>query len=68
MRSRGLPVGDVAADGQHGTRATVFDGGLQRAPQEPGPPLPEPGGGSALGPRHPNPAGEGGKHDPEGET
>ena len=46
----------------------MFDGGLQGSPQKSGSALPERGGGPALGPRHEDPAGEGGEHDPEGEA
>lgn len=46
----------------------MFHSGLQRAQEEPGSPLPEPGGGSTLGPRHPDTARESGEYDPEGKT
>lgn len=68
MRSRGLPVRDAAADGRLSSRGEMFDRGLQGAQEEPGSPLPEPGGGTALGPRHPDAAGEGGEHVGEGEA
>lgn len=64
----GLPVRDVAPDGWLSTRGPMFDGGLQGVPEKPGSPLPEPGGGSTLGPWNPNTAGEGGEYDPERET
>lgn len=46
----------------------MSDGGLQRYQEEPGSPVPESGGGAALGPWHPHAAGEGGEHDGEGEA
>lgn len=68
MRSGRLPVRDIAADGWLGARGPVFHSGLQRAPQEPGSPLSEPGGGAALGTRLSEVAREGGQYDPEGKT
>lgn len=46
----------------------MSDGGLQRSQEEPGSAVPEPGGSSTLGPRHPHAAGEGGEHDGEREA
>lgn len=68
VRSRGLPVGDAAADGWISPGGQMSDGGLQRPQEEPGSPVPEPGGGAALGARNPDAAGEGGQHDGEGEA